>query len=325
MAHDLLTMADIIGDALDLADKEVSDVLKAAPVIDQLGMEESSNGTTHKYTKETGAPVVGFRAVNAGRDLDHSVDVEVTASLEYLDFSWGVDVARADASPKDREFVIAKEGARHVSAAITKFERQVLNGVFGASDSVNPLGDASGFDGFRDAGTIDAVADDLVVDAGGTTVDTASSVYAVSMGTNSVVGVYRGDGPAISLGDTTIQERVVNPGTDNKTFPMYYTPGGLWLGLQVGSAYDLGRIANLTEDAGKGLTDDLLFSLLALIPVEKRAGLRFVMSRRSQEQLRKSRTATNQTGAPAPLPRESAGGIPIVVSDNVSDTEELLA
>lgn len=323
MAHDLLTLSDVIGDALDLSDIEVSDILNATPLLDRLSMEQSSNGDTHKYSKETGAPVVGFRAVNAGRDYDHSVDTEVTVNLKYLDFSWMVDVARADASRRGREYVISQEGLRHVNAALVKFEKQVINGVIGASDSAGASGDADGFTGIRDAGTINAVADSLVVDATGTTVDTASSVYGIRLARNGVVGVYKGDGPAVQLGETITTKNVVNPGTDNKEHAVYYTPGGIWLSLQVGSAYDLGRIANLTADSGKGLTDDLISSLLSEYPVDKMP-THLVMSRRSLKQLQQSRTATNMTGAPAPFPTE-AFGVPIVVSDNVSDTEEILA
>lgn len=322
MADDLKTLSDLVADALDLADIEVSDILKATPLLNLLGMEESSNGVSHSYTKETGAPVVGFRDVNAGRDHDKSADTKVTVTLKFLDFSWKVDVAQADVSRRGREWEIAREGLRHINAALIKHEAQVINGVIGASDSAAASGDAAGFTGIRDAGTVDALADALVVNAAGTTADTASSVYGVRLAMNGVVGIYKGDGPAIQLGETTVIQNTVNPGTDNKTHAAYYTPGGLWLGLQVGSAYDLGRIANLTEDSGKGLTDDLVAQLLSAYPVGKMP-THLAMSRRSLRQLQQSRTATNVTGAPAPFPTESHG-VPIVVSDNISNTEELL-
>jgi hypothetical protein len=46
------------------------------------------------------------------------------------------------------------------------------------------------------------------------------------------------------------------------------------------------------------------------------------MTKRSQEQLRASRTATNATGAPAPIPTD-AFGIPIGVTDGILNTEAL--
>lgn len=321
MADDLLALADVIGDALDLADIEVTDILSATPVLDALAMVESSNGDTHKYHKQTGAPTVGFRAVNAGRALDSSTGSDTTETLKHLDFSWAVDKARADASPRGREFVIAQEGLEHIKAALVHFESQVINGVIGASDSAGASGDSAGFTGMRDAATIDAVADTLVVDATGATADTQSSVYGMRLANNGVVGVYRGDGPAVTLGERTTIQYLEDPQTTNDSFPAYYQPGGLWLGLQVGSIHDLGRIANL--DATATLTDDLISDLLALYPVDKMP-THFVMSRRSLKQLQQSRTATTTSGAPAPFPNE-AFGVPIIISDNVSDTEEILA
>lgn len=48
-----------------------------------------------------------------------------------------------------------------------------------------------------------------------------------------------------------------------------------------------------------------------------------VMNRRSAAQLRKSRTATNATGAPAPWPTEIEG-IPIIVTDAIGNAEAAL-
>lgn len=321
MADDILTLADIIADGLDLADIEVSDVLKSTPMLDRLAVEKSSNGVSHSYVKETQAPVVGFRDVNAGRDMDHSVDTKVTVALKYLDFSWQVDVAAPRATNRSTEWLLAREGMRHVEAALIKYEAQTINGIVGASDSAAASGDAAGFTGFRDAASIDAVADAMVVSAGSGTADANSSVYGVRLATNGVIGIYNGEGPALELSDPVITQRVVDPGTDNKTHAAWYQEGGIWLALQVGSAYDLGRIANL--DATNKLTDDLIAELLATYPVGKMP-THLAMSRRSLKQLQESRTATTTTGAPAPFPAE-AFGVPIIVTDNISDTEEILA
>ena len=314
VTDDLHAVADLIGDAFDIADIEVSDLLKASPFVNLLPMEEASNGTVHKYVKETGAPVVGFRAPNAGRDLDSSDDTAVTVDLKALDFTWQVDVLVAEAWRRGREAYIAREGLRHLKAALVKFEKQVINGTTGA-------GDAAGFAGFRQATTVDALADAMVVNAAGTTAATASSVWAVRIAPDGVCGVYKGPS-GFELGETTVQQRVVDPGTDNKTFPTYYTPGFAWMGLQVGSAYDIGRIANVTADSGKGMTDALAYTLLSKFPVGF-GPTHWLMSRRSVAQLRASRTATNATGAPAPFPTEIEG-IPIVVTDAIADTEALL-
>jgi hypothetical protein len=286
-----------------------------------LPVVDSSNGTTHKYTKETGAPVVGFRAENAGREMDSSTDTLVTVALKILDFSWQVDQATAAGWRKGKGHYVAREGLRHLSAGFFAYERQLINGIIGASDSAAASGDAAGFAGFRDAVTVDALADPMVVNATGAVADTASSVWGVRLAEDGVAGVMIEDAP-FDIGETVTQQRVVNPGTDNKTFPTWYTPGFTWLAVQVGSAYDIGRIANLTA-ATAPLNDDLIAELLSRYPIGF-APTHLLMSRRSRKQLQDSRTATNATGVPAPFPTESFG-VPIVATDAIGNTEELLA
>lgn len=317
MADDLHAIADLVADAFDLANFELQDVLTAVPLLSVLPMVPSSNGTTHKWPKLTGLPVVGFRAENAGRDMDSTDTTIITDTLKILDFSWEVDQAVANAWRKGSQNYIAREGLWSLRAALKAFEVQVING------TTSP-GDSGGFTGLRQLSTVDALADSThVINAGGTTAATASSCWAVRIAENGVAGVFKGDGSSIELGETVTQKRVVNPGTDNKTFPTWYTPGTMWLGFQEGSVYDVARIVNLTADSGKGLTDLLISSLLALFPIGF-GPTHLLMSRRSLKQLQQSRTTYSPTGTPAPFPSE-AFGVPIIVTDAISDTEALIA
>ena len=69
MADTLTTLAELVKfNSLDVNPAEISDILNGAPVLAQLNAMMSSNGTTHKFNKETTAPVIGFRAINAGAD-----------------------------------------------------------------------------------------------------------------------------------------------------------------------------------------------------------------------------------------------------------------
>ncbi len=311
MSYDPLVMADLVADALDLSNAEVTDLVQAVPFLNLLPVEKSSNGETHKYAKETGAPVVGFRAPNVGRDMDSSIDSIVTVTLKILDFSWDVDKAVADIWRKGGSAaLIAREGLRSIRAALVAFEKQILYGT-------TALGDSAGFTGMIQATTVDALADDLTIDAQGTTASTASSVWAVRVGPNDLTAVYNGDNP-VSLGDTVVQQKL-SSGT--LAYPVYYTPGCTWLGMQVGSIYSMGRIVNVTADSGKTLTDDLISQLLAQFPVGKEP-THLLMSRRSRQQLQDSRTATNITGAPAPFPMDSFG-VPIVATESIANTEAL--
>ena len=240
MADDLPQVSDLIADALDLSGTEISNILDATPFLSRLPFTESSNGTVHKYITHTSNPVVGFVAENDGRDFDHSVDTTVSASLKILDFSFAVSKPTADAWRNGGAAAyIAREAARHIRAAALKLEDQILNN----TDTSN------GFTGLAGSGGLDAVADAMVINAGGTTADTGSSCYLVREGEGiGVSGVYKGDGPTIELGETIVQNFI----GDNGNYPAYYTPGTAWFGLQFGGTYSTSRIANLTEDSGKG-------------------------------------------------------------------------
>jgi len=311
MANDFLAIADLLADGLDLSGTEINDILDAAPLVARMPFVPSSNGTTHKYIRETANPTVNFRAANAGRDFDHSTDLVVTANLGILDWSFAVDKAVADAWKNGgAENLIAREARRHIRAAMAVLETQVINNTVGSN----------AFTGFAGLTTLDGAADAMVIDAGGTSAGEGSSCYLVHAGEMSgVCGVYKGDGMPIEMGDTIVQNMLDG---SSLNYPAYYTPGCSWFGLQVGGSYSLSRIASLTEDSGKGLTDDLISQAISLHPVTHRSNL-IVMNRRSLGQLQQSRTATNATGAPAPFPSESFG-IPIVVTDAIGNTETLL-
>ncbi|MCC9644391.1 hypothetical protein LOC71_19130 [Rhodopirellula sp. JC740] len=101
MADTPITIADLVKiNSMDVADNDVSDLLIDAPLIRSLVADTASNGTSHKYTKEASAPVVGFRSANDGRDHDASSDTLVTIDLKILDASFHVDKAVADAYTK---------------------------------------------------------------------------------------------------------------------------------------------------------------------------------------------------------------------------------
>jgi hypothetical protein len=313
MADDLLQISDLIADGFGLADIEVSDVLQRAPLVERLSMVPSSNGTVHKFTKEIQAPVIGFRAVNAGREHDHGVDQEVTGDLAILDWAWSCDVAVADAWRKGREHFLERGTMKHLKAALYGFENQLINGQLGAS--------ATGFAGLRDAGTINQLADGMVVNATGVAGDGAihSSVYAICLGEDDVVGVYKGDGQPMQPGETH-KQRLTDAG--GLHFTGYVTDGQSWLGMQIASAYSIGRICNIGTAGGKTLNDALIYELLSRFPDGRKPDV-LVTNRRSQEQLRKSRTATSPTGHPAPIVEEVAG-IPLLITEACRTNEAAL-
>lgn len=316
MADTFKSLADLtlIND-MNLADLEVSDLLRNAPVLASLPAVPASNGTVHKYTKETGAPVVGFRAVNDGRENKDSTDTLVTVTLQILDASFAVDIELAKSYKGGKDAYLEMELMRHLRSAYFTAESQIWYGT-------GTGGDSAGFAGLGDNASYNGASDTMVVNAAGTTANTGSSVWLyVVEPDNSGVAVVGGNDGNIEVEDPVIQ-RVA--GSTTGTLPMFYTAASGYLGFQIGSANDVVRIANLTADSGKGLTDDLIAQAIEKIPAHKRANLRMAMSRRSQRQLQQSRTATTTTGSPAPFPVESHD-VPIIVTDSILNTEALLA
>lgn len=313
MADTFETLADIalINDQ-NLADVMITDLLDDAPLLARLAAVVASNGDKHKYEKEVGAPVVGFRDVNAGIEHSVSADEIVTIALKVLDASTRTDKAIADVWKGGPIAFVSRKNRRALKAAFAEAEKQIIYGTGNKAD---------GFVGLADADTLDATGDSMVINAGGTTVDTASSVYLIRTNSDGTdCNLVTGNEGNISIGE--IMEQEVQDAT-GKHYHAYVTAIMAWLGLQIGSIHSVARIVNLTEDADKGLTDDLVYDAFSVFPSSRQPNL-IVGNRRSLKQLRKSRTATNKTGAPAPLPTE-VEGVPIISTDSIANDEALVA
>jgi len=320
MAEAFNTLAQLIYiNDQNLADLDVTDLLEDAPLLQVILAVNSSNGTQHKYLKQTLTSSAAFRAVGAGLTKTPSQDTLVTDTLKILDGSFDCDLALADAFKAGRDAYLQRELIRTLKRQMFQVESQILLGTGN---------DAGGFAGLADDGQLDAVADTMVYNGGGTTADINTSVYLIRSGENDCAVVLGSDGDeaqgTIKVEDPVVIEKVVDPGTDNKTYPALYVAAEGYIGFQIGGAYSAARIANINgTDANASLDDDMLFEALALFP-SGRQPTQIAMNRAAQKMLRASRTATNATGAPAPRPTE-VEGIPIVVTDGITSTEAVLA
>lgn len=183
-----------------------------------------------------------------------------------------------------------------------------------------------------------------VLDAGGTTQGTASSVYALIEGEQDVqlvVGTAAGaaEGEFFSMTDLITSNEAPNPSEPSKksfhdvqqfhghiglsVAGMNQTPNSV-----VPTQYSLRRLCNVTADSGHTLNDGMMSKLSRSFGNNKRP-TKFVMNTRSGEQLGASRqpTAINvvvgQTGDAAkatfntyPEPPDNWRGIPIIYADN---------
>lgn len=312
MADAYKTIADFvrINDA-NIVDAGMSDILNASPALAAMPVVGASHGTIHKYMKKTVAPSVGFRAANEGRENTKGTQTSVTVNLKLLDASSSLAAAVASDHPDGREGAVRDDASDNLQAALFKIEQQVWYGT---------ANDSAGFAGIFEDTTFDDADDSRVVNAGGTTADTGSSVVLARLDARSFAVVAGNDG-VVSIGQSVYGP--IEDQANGGRFPGYFTPIEGWFGVQMGSVYDVARIANLTEDAGKGLTDDLIYSTKSSKFKAGRQPNTIVMTRRSMNQLVASRVATNPTGAPVAEP-ETVYGMNIIVVDSLSDTEALL-
>lgn len=322
MADTLTTLAELVlFNSNDVNPQEMTNILNGAPVLSALHAMPSSNGTLHKYNIETGAPTVGFRAVNDGADYTAGSSTQTSVTLKYIDAKVIEDRAECRAYKGGEEAWMDHRTMRQLRQALYVFEKQVWYGTV--------HGDSGGFSGLANDANYNGASDALVVNAGGTTATTGSSVWLLCSTPDDAAFALVGAGdPAVNGGNNinftispTFQSVVL--GANSKSMVANVRDAGAHLGIQVGSKYACVRIANLTADSGKGLTDALLEDAMALFPSNMQPTV-IAMSRRSRKQLRKSRTTYSPTGSPAPNPIEF-DGVPIFVTDSIIDTETLLA
>jgi hypothetical protein len=252
-----------------------------------------------------------FRAANAGTTPIKSVYENRLVETFILDPRWKVDKAVAISDVDGPGAAMAREAAGALEGEMQGFGSQIY---YGSGNNT------SGFPGFIDV--YDST--NMVVDAGGTTATTGSSVWFVRAGYQDVQLVW-GAGGAMTF--SAVQELPgLDPNDSTKELTWLYQNMLARPGLMVGSIFSLCRIKKLTADSGKGMTDALANQALAKFPVGKGPNLCFA-TQRSIQQWQASRTATNPTGQPAPWPIEVAGVdgqmIPILPTEALTNTESL--
>lgn len=299
--------------AADLAIELIDEALKAAPEV-RIGAARTIRGRQYKTLVRTAYPTVTFRNANEGTAVDKSTVENRLVETFILAPSWEVDAAVGDSSEDGPAAYIADEADAMMKASLYHLGKVFYYG----TDAT--FGDAKGFPGLLQAHDSHATTG-MVVDAGGTTADVASSVWGVTWGERYVQWVW-GENGKLDLSD--VEKVRLTDGSGNP-YDGYRQSLLAYPGLQVGHMKAVGRIKKLTTDSGKGLTDALIYELLAKFPVAFEPDV-LLMTKRSVEQLRSSRTATNPTGKPAEYPEWIQGNtkrIPIVLSEAIVNTESL--
>jgi hypothetical protein len=277
------------------------------------------NGISVKSVVYTGASNTtgSFRKIGAGTSDITETSEERTFECYTAEPRISEDVAAADRHEKGAQAYLEGKAARILDLELLAWCKQMYYGSGNNSD---------GFPGLIQ--TYDST--NMVVDAGGTTATTGSSVWLIRA---APMGNFADDGVRWRMGnggkmifDPVQKLPFVDPNDSTKSFMKYMTVFTCYPGFQVQSLRTVVRIKKLTADNGKGLTDALLNQALALFP-PGRGPNHILMALRSNQQLQTARTATSPSGAPAPWPNSILGvdgsTIPIHVTEAISITEAL--
>lgn len=289
----------------------------------------------------------GLQELEACR-LGFVVDAEESTMLEF-----NQELAQNPAGNGLDYFT--KKAMNATYSELRGLERQIFYGTTVASKGFLGLKQICSYTSGNVLATTDIAQDSdyakSVINAGGSTSSTASSVYAVRFGDEACQLRLGGPGtPASNAGagldgflnlpqPTRVQRE------SGGTYSWYHTASVEgWAALSVcGSSeayasrvipqYAVRRAANLTQDSGKGLTDLVMERLVASFPDGMAPDI-FYMSRRSQEQLRDARDtartvyvtggagARNTFNARSELPAEW-DGIPIVTTSVIGNTDAI--
>jgi len=300
----------------------IEENLKLTPELDIFPFR-TIRGNTYSTWSRTGYTGGAFRMANEGQVGGKSTYKRSLVETFIFGGPMVVDRAVADAYEDGADAWLAHEASGFWLGSAQKLASQIWYG---------RAIDTKGFPGLRELlplGTLSPNGEPSVINATGTTANTASSVYAIKFGDQAVTLV-GGNNKAWEVGewrDQIVSAPVEGGGTGD--MDAYVAASSAWIGLQTVDRNSVRRIANITADVGKGLTDALLAQLLASFPANMLPDAIF-MTRRSRSQLQASRTVvlqgqgTNRPDQPniAPLPTQY-DGVPIIVTDALLNTEAI--
>ena len=295
----------------NLSGQVADELLEGAPLARVINAQPSSYSDKHSWLVYDDASTAGFRDMNDGKVHTGTTDRKEDIDCKILDNSFTADTATASGYRFGTSAYLERESRRHLRTSFAKVERQILNGT--ASGSA--FADANGFLGLADyTGTLATAG---VFNGGGST--NLSSVYMIRSADDGASLILGNDGNITVA--PAVRQRI--PGATGH-YGAWFVEVMSWYAFQYGSIYSRARIANVDSQATTPVvTDDLLATGISYFPADRQP-THIIMNRPLMRQLRESRTATNQTGAPAPFPTE-AFGIPIVVTDQIGTDETAVA
>lgn len=280
----------------------VNEVISRVPELDIFPVVPRSE-RSFTVSVRTSNPTASFRHANEGTASSIATFENRTFAMQLLEGLINIDKKGIAMGASD-------DGARvmlqHMTGAAESAAQALVNQLW-----YGTIKDAKGFPGLYEL--YDPTND---VNAGGSSA--TSSVWMVEMGVEGPT-LYSGNGDGLAMGEW---KETLHTLSDGKSLEVLYNTIGGYFGLTLFSKLKAIRIKNIDAGSNK-LTDTLLYSA---IQKAEEIGMRpthCFMTPRSQFQLRASRTATNPTGAPAPIPTIVPDtNVPIISTINLSNAED---
>lgn len=331
-------------------------VYTATPTLMALDTRTSTD-TKFQTLALTGLPTAGG-FVDYGEGFSNG-----TASLALREF----DAKLAGGMVEVERITANRWDAAHPSAGTSYFDLQVMARMTTELKHLNKQlyygtsNDAKGFPGFKEltpyaSGNVLTLTEDpgatdfvkTVIDATGTTSSTASSVYAVYEGPLDCQLVVCNDGGGELFTASDIITQMIAPDSGQPAKKSLHDTMQIhgFFGLSVSgmnqtpnsvvpTQYSVRRLANLTEDSGKGVTDAKLEALVLSFG-DNKVPTKIFMNGRSGRQLTDSRSATsttlflgmsgdarNNTGSIRAARPTNFEGIPIVYDSAILSTDAI--
>ena len=336
MAAGPITAAELIKiNDENLSGAVASELLRRAPVLAALASTESSNAEYHSWQIRNVGNSANYRALNDGRLTTHAEDRIARVDLEYLDASHEHDVQAGRRYRFGTDALLDRETTDAMASSFQAMERQII---YGKQQQTNPdadgvvFGQTGGHEGLSDFWGEDTRTDKalyqpnvILVNTGATGAGSRTSVWAIrsadpDVDVASVFGV-----EGFEMLEPQLIRRIGNNGGSNVHGAWWTDIGGM-TGFQFGQKRAAVRAANIdssiTTAGNEEVTDDLLANMISKFPAQMGPTM-FAMSREAARQLRQSRTPITRstTGAPPPFVEE-AYGVPIIVTDQISNNED---
>lgn len=283
----------------------ISEVAVLAPETRVIPVDVISGATVELSVNLTSA-TVGFRNANEGTTPSIGTFTSRIFQTQVIEHPVVIDIQGVLNASKDPGRVMASTSRTVLEGVIKHIGVQTWYGATAQSGV-----DTKAAPGYLAQSNTAAT---HVVDADGSTALT--SVYMMRLGDTYADYVW-GNDTTLNFGEW-MEETVESAAGKKLRALVSYISGRVAPRLANKNA--LVRIKKVGTDTGKKLTDLLLFNAYSLFLTNGQEPNAIFMGPRSLEQLRASRTATNPTGAPAPIPTDWSG-IPIYITNSLSLAE----